>query len=556
MQSVSAGGSRADTRSYHLCFVLVSWALLVLATLVLRPLTPVDETRYASVAWEMWLRGDLLVPHLNGLPYSDKPPLLFWLIQAGWWAFGVSDWWPRLVPALFGLANLFLTRALARRLWPDRDQVAAAAPVVLIGLLLWAFFLTFLMFDLLVTFFDLVALLGILTAWRGRQLAGWALVGAALGLGILAKGPVALLAPLLTALLAPWWSHGSFAAPPVPTSAVHAGARGWASWYLGMLAAVALAAAIALSWALPAVAAGGPAYADALLFHQTEGRIVQSFAHQRPWWWYGALLPLLLAPFSLWPPLWRAVLRLRPRQADLGLRLCFAWVVPALAAFSLISGKQPHYLLPLFPALALIGARLFPETHGHAAARTFVPPLAVPLLIGSAMAAAPLLAGRGRLPSWLAEINPGAGLVLVAATVLLSRPLVRQPRQRPLAFALLSLALVLTVHAGFVRVATREYDVVPMARYLRRLEATGVPVAYVGNYHGQFQFLGRLRRPLQELTTGQAESWLRLHPDGRLVAERRHIPPNRTVFEFVQPYRDDFLAVWSSASAARVVPSG
>src|SRR6185295_18388622 len=102
--------------------VVSGWALLAGLSLSLRPLLPVDETRYASVAWEMWNRGDFLVPHLNGVPYSDKPPLLFWLFHLGWRLFGVDEWWPRLVPALCSLANLFLTAALARRLWPDRPR--------------------------------------------------------------------------------------------------------------------------------------------------------------------------------------------------------------------------------------------------------------------------------------------------------------------------------------------------------------------------------------------------------------------------------------------------
>ncbi len=58
--------------------------LLAVAAPWLRPLWPVGETRYASVAWEMWQRGDFLVPHLNGELYSHKPPLLFWLMHAGW----------------------------------------------------------------------------------------------------------------------------------------------------------------------------------------------------------------------------------------------------------------------------------------------------------------------------------------------------------------------------------------------------------------------------------------------------------------------------------------
>ena len=75
-----------------LLVLLAGWGAFAIASIWLRPLWPVDETRYASVAWEMWLRGDFLVPYINGEPYSHKPPLLFWLIQLGWFLFGVNDW--------------------------------------------------------------------------------------------------------------------------------------------------------------------------------------------------------------------------------------------------------------------------------------------------------------------------------------------------------------------------------------------------------------------------------------------------------------------------------
>ena len=75
--------------------LLALWFALLLLSLLTRPLLPVDETRYLAVAWEMWQRGDFLVPFLNGAPYSDKPPLFFWLMHAGWWLFGVTEWWPR-----------------------------------------------------------------------------------------------------------------------------------------------------------------------------------------------------------------------------------------------------------------------------------------------------------------------------------------------------------------------------------------------------------------------------------------------------------------------------
>ena len=107
--------------------LLAGWAVFSVASIWLRPLWPVDETRYASVAWEMWLRGDFLVPYINGEPYSHKPPLLFWLIQLGWGLFGVNDWWPRLVAPLCALAAVPLLSRLGHLLWPQPNPENEAA---------------------------------------------------------------------------------------------------------------------------------------------------------------------------------------------------------------------------------------------------------------------------------------------------------------------------------------------------------------------------------------------------------------------------------------------
>ncbi len=81
--------SAEATRDTWLRVALV--AVLTVAALASRTSLPVDETRYLAVAWEMWQRGDFLVPFRNGEAYSHKPPLLFWLIHAGWAIFGVND---------------------------------------------------------------------------------------------------------------------------------------------------------------------------------------------------------------------------------------------------------------------------------------------------------------------------------------------------------------------------------------------------------------------------------------------------------------------------------
>ncbi|HYG64708.1 MAG TPA: glycosyltransferase family 39 protein, partial [Thermoanaerobaculia bacterium] len=518
-------------------WVLGAWGLLVGVAMALRPILPVDETRYLSVAWEMWQRGDLLVPHLNGLPYSDKPPLLFWLFHLGWWLFGVNEWWPRLVPALFSLASLFLARSLARRLWPDQAAVARRTPAVLLGLTLWSVYTTLIMFDMLVACAVLVALHGLLTA-RERGIRGWLVVGAALGIGGLAKGPVVLVMPLTVALLAPWW----------------AGTKVGVRWWAGLLGAVAMGASIALAWAVPAAAAGGGAYARAILFTQTEERLVYSLAHGRPWWWYLALLPVMLFPYSFWVPAWKGVLRL---TADAGTRFCLAWLMPGLVVFSLISGKQPHYLLPLLPAVALLIARGM-ETGGEAglAARRWhlAPPLAFLVLVGAAIATARWAERPFRLPTWAGLISPGAGLALLALAAVFVLSYERLFATRRTAVTLVGLALVVALHVGFAEIARKAYDLEPIARYASVMEWQGRPIAFIAPYHGQLHFLGRLARPFEVIQPGAELVWVHQHPRGKVIQDLDYAPPGLVRADFTQSYREDVLAVWGRESLPQTTP--
>ena len=91
------------------------------------------STRTLSVAWEMWTHHSLLVPYLNGLPYSDKPPLLLWLIQLGWAVAGVGDVWPRLLEVMLGALQLILAWRLARRLFPRSAWIAHGTAWILLA---------------------------------------------------------------------------------------------------------------------------------------------------------------------------------------------------------------------------------------------------------------------------------------------------------------------------------------------------------------------------------------------------------------------------------------
>lgn len=324
------------------------WLTVVIATLTLRPPFPVDETRCLAVAWRMHWSGDWLVPHLGEHPYSDKPPLLMWLINLGWSVFGVSETWARLVPMLFAPLALLLTARLARRLWPGRAAVVESAPVLLCAAALFALCSTLLMYDMLLTTCVLAALVALEAGRRLRGPRPWLALGAALGLGLLAKGPVVLLHVAPAALAAPLWARS-----PRPAR--------WRRFYGGLGLALLVALAIAGAWALPALRAGGPEFSHAILWGQVSKRLEAADLHQhlhgRPWWFYAPLLLGALLPWIAWPRLWRGLAALRGQPADDGVRLCLLWAGVSVLVSSLVVAKQPHYMLPVIPALALLAAR-------------------------------------------------------------------------------------------------------------------------------------------------------------------------------------------------------
>jgi 4-amino-4-deoxy-L-arabinose transferase-like glycosyltransferase len=521
------------------------WLVLVGTALFSRPIMPIDETRYLAVAWEMWNRGDFLVPHLNGATYSHKPPLLFWLINAGWAIFGVNEIWPRLVAPLFGLACLFVTRSLARHIWPERKIVEELAPLLLIGGMLWAPFTTLTMFDLILAFFTLVGIVGVIEAWRGRTLAGFGILGVAIGLGVLTKGPAILLHTLPVALLAPLWG------PRLPQSGSigNKPAVSWLRWYAGIFASLLLGTAIGLAWALPAAEAGGPAYADAIFWGQSAGRVVDSFAHGRPWWWYLAALPIMALPWFLWPRLWLAARGIKKLVGTGSGLLLAAWTVPALIVFSAISGKQPHYLLPEFPALALFAAALL-DHNGDTVRRPRLDlalPASIFVLFGLALLGTSIVPFD--LPEQVGWLQPQWGLVpIVAAAIILMQP----PAGTLRSALVISLLAVLSVSAGHLAirpVLSETFDLTPAGRRLGAWQEAGRPLANYGKYHGQFHFLGRLTQPIAVIGDGEAKKWLAENPNGKIVTYQSRLPDTDGP-DMVLRFRGKWLVIWDAAKAS------
>ncbi|GBG14710.1 uncharacterized protein NMK_2311 [Novimethylophilus kurashikiensis] len=505
------------------------WLVLVLVSLFTRSYIPIDETRYVTVAWNMWLRGDYLVPWLNGVAYSHKPPLLFWMMDAGWAIFGINNWWPRLVPSLFALGSVFLTVRLARLLWPHDEQAPVYAPVILLGSALWIVFTTATMFDMLIAFFALLGLVGIMTAWHGKTLQGWLLLGLAIGGGLLAKGPAVLLQLLPAALLAPWWGKGA--------------QRNWRQWYLGVLGAFVLGVLIALAWAIPAAIRGGETYSHAIFWGQTADRMVNSFAHRRPLWWYLPLLPILLFPWLLWLPAWRGLARIAKGMMNPGVKFCLAWLVPAFIAFSLISGKQVHYLLPILPAFALLLAHSLPQQRFTRSDQVLAALAAV--IVGAVLIFMPHYAQAHHVAPWISQISPILGVLMIAAAGLLLLADCRNGNfeiWKMTAFG--AVVVVLTVYLAVIHTAGLAYDIRPVGARLKVLEDQGIPIAHAARYPGQYQFIGRLTKDLDVLHSSQLAAWFAQHPNGKAVvyfSTKQSLTGLRA--EYQQPYLGEVVAI-------------
>ncbi len=496
--------------------LLIYWLLLVVAALWLRPLIPVDETRYLSVAWEMWRNGDFLVPHLNGETYAHKPPLLFWLMQAGWWVFGVNEIWPRLITPLLSLACLYLVQLLAQRLWPRQPRVAATAPWVLFGSIVWLLFFTLVQFDLLLVFCTLLGMLGLVDAGRGKS-AGWWLLTLAMGLGLLAKGPVILLHLLPAGLLGPVWADER--------------PGHWGGWYGRLFLCVAGGAAMVLAWAVPAGLEGGEAYRNAIFWGQTANRVVNSFAHREPWWWYLPMLPVLLLPWFLWPRLWKPLGQLKAFRKESGLRFLASWILPTLVLFSLVSGKQIKYLLPTLPALALVLAWLYAQS--KPSRRRRMPDLAALMLLvsGLLLLAVPYVA-YGDIAWWIPRISPLWGGVLLGAGILaLLLPEDLLP-QEVIRVASAAMFMVLCVQSAMMGAGGGAYDLREISQQIRRYQDQGLQLAYIGKYHGQFNFLGRLQHPVKRLNDRTVHVWAKKHPKDLVIINdvKGKLPLARTVY--------------------------
>lgn len=484
------------------------WAVLWAVLAAYLPLFPVDETRYLTVAWEMRHSGDYLLPTLNFAPYSHKPPLLFWLINIIWSFSGLSFNTARIVPLVSSMATFFLTIVLARRMFPNRPKVSTFSGLIFMACPAFMIYGIMIMFDFMQAVCVMLAMIALWDAYTTKRFKSWLMLGLAMGLGVLAKGPVILVHVMPVALLFPFFMRNQWQGPEMKR------------WFGGIGVAIMIALLVGLAWAIPAAIHGGPKFTHMIFWEQSAGRMTKSFAHRQPFWFYVPIMMAFILPLLCWAPFWRSMKRVVAERRDPAIIFLSCWTLPVFVIFSMISGKQPHYLIPMLPGVAIMIAR-FVEEQDTGPVRIWGIGAILPAIAGFLFFALiqyhPLFSGEDAKYLWqgLQEFNTPVLLVRMVVVIMFAIGL-----SGKLEGQIIAMILAFAIMLGSVTMEGQKklldyYDLRPMAVELQQYKDK--PIAFAPEYAGEIGFLARIEKPVIPVAREEAPAWFKKNRGGVMV---------------------------------------
>jgi 4-amino-4-deoxy-L-arabinose transferase-like glycosyltransferase len=291
-----------------------------------------DEPRYAAIARGMLTSGDYITPRLYGSPWFEKPPLMYWIAAVGYKLFGINEAGARFPSALGATICVFLVYWCGRRLF-DRTTGFLSALILVTSIGFFAFARAASM-DMPLTACLTMALVFFLLALNdttpSRRLYFYGFY-TALGLGVLAKGPVAILLPAIS----------------LTGFILLRGKRDeWRSWYPRGLW---ITAAIAAPWYIFCTIINGWDFIRVFFINQNLERFATTIhGHDRPFYFF---LPVLLFLTFPWTFMLISALRRPLGKND---HVLLWWAIVPFFFFSLSGSKLPGYILPMVPPIALL----------------------------------------------------------------------------------------------------------------------------------------------------------------------------------------------------------
>ncbi|NEX59882.1 glycosyltransferase family 39 protein [Noviherbaspirillum galbum] len=366
------------------------WGLFLVFCLVwfyalgARTLVPTDEGRYAEMAREMLATGDWITPRLNGIKYFEKPPLQTWMNALTFAAFGLGEWQARLWTGLSGLLGVVLAGYTAGRLYGRRTGFHAG--MVLGSSFLWAALSHVNTLDMGLAGMMTLSLCSLLLAQRDaadpreRRRWMWA-CWAGMALAVLSKGLIGIVLPGAVLVLYTLFS------------------RDWGIWKrLHLVSGLLVFFAITTPWFV-LVSMRNPEFPQFFFIHEHFQRFTSKVHHREgPWYYFFPILLLGIVPWlGLLPQSLAGALRpagvngnttAEPSRFRPGIML-LTWSAFIFFFFSISGSKLPSYILPIFPALAILIALEFER----ASPRALIFTAAVLAVAGAAG-----LAYAGRIP--------------------------------------------------------------------------------------------------------------------------------------------------------------
>ncbi len=404
-------------------WLVIAVAVIWFSNLEYRKLIKPDEGRYAEIPREMVVSGDWITPRLNDLKYFEKPPLQYWTTAAAYEVFGEHQWTSRLWTALTGFAGILLVWFAGLRLFGR--EAASYAAILLGSSMLYALMAHINTLDMGVTFFITLGIVGLLLGQsetdqeKAAQLDGAGL-GWRLALAVLSKGLMGLVLPG-AALFIYMVVQRDFSV----LKRMH--------WLPGL----AVFLLVTAPWFYLVMKANPEFFQKFFIYEHYTRFTTKELGRYQPWYYF---IPILLVGMLPWTVLmfdtllrsWRAS---RLPDADSrgkafnAARFLLVWAVFIYLFFTVSGSKLPSYLLPMFPALALLMGKQLAEMNTRRLFWQIAPMLPLTLLaLGFApftarLADTPLqLQGYSAYAWWLTAAALVWLLGVIAALVLLRRP--------------------------------------------------------------------------------------------------------------------------------------
>lgn len=329
--------ARIPQRAAHYLLLILVAGGLFLPNLGGPSLWDIDEGNNAEAAREMLEADNWRLPTFNYQLRVDKPALLYWLQIFAYRGFGVGEFAARLPSALAAIVTVLLAYELGRRMF--NASAALLSGVVLATAIMFCAAAHFANPDALLT---ACTLLTFLVFWRGIDgRFNHFTLGACMGVAVLAKGPVGLLLPLATIGMFLLWSRQ-----------LHRLKDG------RILHGVGSFALTALPWYLWVGAETHFEFLRRFIGVHNVGRFLSPMeGHGGPVYYYVVALALGFAPWSIFlgPVCWHGWKRLEEEPvAASPRRFLWCWIVVYVVFFSIARTKLPNYILPAYPAVALL----------------------------------------------------------------------------------------------------------------------------------------------------------------------------------------------------------